>query len=155
MLREVVILDHFRISNCFVRQNRRQTLSHKVVLATDPVPFLSFVLEAVDVQGDQRPTSAKDRSKGCVRGIADQGRIVTLWNRMQRGQESMYDCIKVFVTNGRQDFQAHALKLEFSRTDVVRTTIDCDIVPARGQTRGQMLSKGFKTAVVCGDAPRA
>jgi hypothetical protein len=74
---------------------------------------------------------------------------------MQRGQESMYDCIKVFVTNGGQDFQTNALKLNLSRTDVVRTTIDSDIVPARGQSRGQMLSKGFKTAVVCGDAPRA
>ena len=131
MLREIVILDYFRICNCFGWQNRRQTLSHQVVRAADPIPFFSFVLQAIDVQSDRCSADPKDRSERSVRGIADQRGVVTLWDRMQRRQKSMYDCIEVFVTNRGQDFQPNAMKLEFARTDVMRATIDSDIMSAR------------------------
>ena len=34
----------------FRRQNRRQPLGHQIILAADPIPFLAFVLEAIDIQ---------------------------------------------------------------------------------------------------------
>ena len=85
MLGEIVILNHFGISNCFGGKNRRQPFSHQVILAADPIPFLSLVLQAIDVQGNRRSTGTKYRGEGGVRGITNQRGIIALRNRMQRG----------------------------------------------------------------------
>src|SRR5437868_9289857 len=131
MLREVVILNHFRIRDRFVGQDGGQTFGQQVVPASNPIPLLALVLQAIDVQSDRRSTGTKYRGEGGVRGITSQCGIIALRNRMQRGQKGMYDCVEVLMTNGGQDFQANALKLNLPRTDIMRATIDRYIMAAR------------------------
>src|SRR5438552_4348162 len=62
--RKIIFLNYFRIGNSFRRQNRRQPLGHQIILAADAIPFLAFVLEAIDIQRYRCACQAKDWRQG-------------------------------------------------------------------------------------------
>ena len=65
----------------------------------------------------------------------------------------MNDRVEVFVTDGGEDFQLHALIFELARTDVMGSTINGDVVTTRHESRRQMLGEGFEPAVVGRNSP--
>ena len=55
--------------------------------------------------------------------------------------------VEIFVTNGGQDLQTHAVVLELARRNIMRAAIDGNFVPARNESGRKMLGECFKAAV--------
>ena len=53
MMGEVVVLDHLCVGHRFGGQDGRQPFGQPIVFAANPVPFLTLVLEAIDVKSDR------------------------------------------------------------------------------------------------------
>src|SRR6476646_7440323 len=66
---------------------------------------------------------------------------------MQSRQECVYHCVKVFMSDGRQDLKADPVKLKLSRRNVVRATVNSYLMTASNETRGEVLGKGLKAPV--------
>ena len=71
---------------------------------------------------------------------------------MQRRKKSVDYGVEIFMTNGGENFQTHALEFKFARADVMWSTINRHLVPARDQTRREMFGEGFEAAIVGGNA---
>src|ERR1043166_1242062 len=74
---------------------------------------------------------------------------------MNRRKETMNDCVKVFVPDGRQHLQTDTVVLQLARRNVVGPAINRDLMPARNEPGCKVLRKGLKSAVTGGNAPRS
>ncbi len=114
MTHEVVILYYLRVSNHFVWQQRRQVFSKSIIATPEPSPFLTFVLESIDVDGDRCSGQPEDWAERRIGAVANQSCVVTTGNRVNGGKKSVDDCIEVFVPDCRQDFEADAVIFQLS-----------------------------------------
>jgi hypothetical protein len=72
---------------------------------------------------------------------------------VERGEERVDDGVEIFMPEGGEDFQVDAAVFELAWRDVMRTTIDGDMMAARDEPRRELFGESLKAPVARGHAP--
>ena len=67
----------------------------------------------------------------------------------------MDDGIEIFMPDRGQNFEFDAVIFQLPWRNIVRTAINCDLVPAKHESSGQMFREGFESAIAGGNTSRA
>ena len=74
---------------------------------------------------------------------------------MNCGKESVNDCVEVFVSDRRQDFQTNTVILHLSRGNVVRAAIHGNFVTTSDESCSEMFSESLEAAIAGGNTSRS
>src|SRR5581483_3550098 len=149
---QIIFLDSAGIGNDPGRRERREKFAPVQEGLAKEIPFSPLAVESIYVESDRFSKQTWDPGKWAARHITDENYLGIGEDDVKDRNEAVEQGIEVFARDGGKDNAPNAPIVNVVLTRERLTAIDPHFMPALGQSPGELVGEGFKTAITGGNA---